>query len=37
MIAEATNVVDAVDDAIPVVHEHVQEIHDRRRLPGRRC
>ena len=33
MITEAINVVDAVDEAIPVVRQHVQEIHDRRRLP----
>ena len=33
MITEAINVVDAVDEAIPVVRQHVQEIHDRRR-PG---
>jgi hypothetical protein len=33
MITEAINVVDAVDEAIPVVRQHVQEIHDCRRLP----
>ena len=33
MITEAINVVDAVDEAIPIVRQHVQEIHDRRRLP----